>query len=150
MQNFPDGFCPLARHVVFRPLYFYKMLYIKSCKSRFRKITADNSKTDLDRLETFWSGALICTMKNEYGNDRIFKGWNFAREERACGITSGRKSLSECRIDDMQSSQFYMDERKLSAVKIFIHEPEEGARIFVAEAKRQGNVFPESFAIIIS
>lgn len=80
--------------------------------------------------------------KNGYGNDRIFKGWNFAREERACGITSGRKSLSECRIDDMQLSQFHMDEKKLSAVKIFIHEPEEGVRIFVAEAKRRGGWTP--------
>ena len=88
--------------------------------------------------------------KNGYGNDRIFKGGNFAREERACGITSGRKSLSECRIDDMQSLQFYMDERKLPAVRTFIHESNDGVRIFVAEAKRQGNVFPESFVIIIS
>lgn len=88
--------------------------------------------------------------KNGYGNDRIFKGWNFAREERACGITSGRKSLSECRIDDMQLSQFHMDEKKLPAVRTFIHESNDGVRIFVAEAKRQGDVFPESFVIIIS
>lgn len=88
--------------------------------------------------------------KNGYGNDRIFKGGNFAREERACGITSGRKSLSEYRIEDTPSLQFCMDERKLSAVRTFIHESNDGVRIFVAEAKRQGDVFPESFVIIIS
>ena len=88
--------------------------------------------------------------KNGYGNDRIFKGGNLAREERACGITSGRKSLSECRIDDMQLSQFHMDEKKLSAVKIFIHEPDDGIRIFVAETKRRRDVFPKRFVIIIS
>lgn len=88
--------------------------------------------------------------KNGYGNDRIFKGGNFAREERTCGTTSGRKSFPEYRIEDTPSLQFYMDERKLSAVRTFIHESNDGVRIFVAEAKRQGNVFPESFVIIIS
>ena len=93
MQNFPDGFCPLARHVVFRPLYFYKMLYIKSCKSRFRKITADNSKTDLDRLETFWSGSLICMIKMDMETIVFSKAGILRVKKGLAGLLRGERAF---------------------------------------------------------
>lgn len=93
MQNFPDGFCPLARHVVFRPLYFYKMLYIKSCKSRFRKITADNSKTDLGRLETFWSGSLICMIKMDMETIVFSKAGILRVKKGLAGLLRGERAF---------------------------------------------------------
>lgn len=150
MQNFPDGFCPLARHVVFRPLYFYKMLYIKSCKSRFRKIAADNSKTDLDRLETFWSGSLICMIKMDMETIVFSKAGILRVKKGLAGLLRGERAFRnvESMICSYRNS-IWMKRSCRQLERLFMSRMT-GSGYLSLKQNDEGDGLPERFVIIIS
>ncbi|MBC2575386.1 formylglycine-generating enzyme family protein [Peptostreptococcus canis] len=70
----------------------------KLCEVKRKK---ENNFGIFDTIGNVWEWCFDLYDEERYGNYRVFRGGSFASEERACGVTSRRKSFPEFRIDDL-------------------------------------------------